>query len=1267
MPLMLRIKRAVCLLLALCLLPYGSAFSATSVSPEPHSPSQQVPDLASFILPETLGRVSEKFQGDPESPVIFLIQDAHAVPEAQARIRELLEHLQSVYGTPVAGLEGVVTQLDPLILRSFPDRQVLEEALAEIHERGELAGPSAAAVLSPQASDYEGLEERELYEEGLAFFLEAQRVRALSESALREVRMALEEKKRAAYSPVLLSLDAASRDFYQGRRPLIDLLRMLERVQPPPAGSQIELVLRQEARDKEESARNTSQLRDFARSLQRHYETLPQDHAVREKERALNEYLQLFQTSQTSAQDFALFLYEASRGLPVEQNFPDSYRGGLWASKRLRQLEGTDFFREFAAYAASVKDSLLRNADERALDEASQRLDRAEKWVRLELTFEEWREVENRRAEFEQGLPPDSLQAAEAFYRNAEARDGVMMSRLGAIFQRRRDLSASVVAGGFHTAGLTEALRRQKISFAVVTPEMTSIPEDSPYERQMSGDVSWRSYFRYEKGEVPLYDAFIRGLRDRLMALTDERSGAEASRYVLKRWRDQILRELALRGEIEDASRYTRFLDETAERYRSGRTPGVERVERFIEELKALEKNGALNEQNIARLLMPASRPAEAVQAALEPGARWGGPLLKIERAPEGLTVRVDSEAVSRRVRDFLNESRSELRASSPEDLITQLSQQADLQQLLLKGQSPPLSLSAAEKETLAWAFRAGYVSKSAVFLTLKGMLVTLGFKGMPWDDLAIARAFPALGDYREDALAYLFSRANAGSDSALLALAVIFRDNSASLPEKPLLELRQLIHSRIVTGKKEVYLALSFIQDHIELSDIELKKDLDLIAQGASIYGFGIRAALYVPRADDAELFTWLESVQVTLDALTQNKTAQAQSQTSALYNLRGLGKIATMVDEPTRDKIFNPLFSAAVQTQSGVLELGALEALAEAYPALSTSQKGRVAVLLQKKNAAGGESSEFALLAVQRIRAGIEESKVKADGKTESDLAGLSSLVKSPDLSGALEAILEKHKRDKAAQFVKAMEEKYNAQIFKLAEEGNPKAVEALGYLYAMVPTMEKAKIADLLSTLLEKDGAAGNAAVKAFGTFFAILGEHDRESVFAELKSKAENFNEGAILGLVKIARYYKDNNRQDRFQSIFDLVIGLSQSAYPGSLAAYGKLAAMSGKQSVVEKAYNFLSDAEEPEALLGLAGLYQTIFDLGIKKEISTKIFHEVVAGKPYAMEALGDLGEAASFLNKIKMLMTIRRHFFLRLFPASIPTAFLPWLRFSGL
>lgn len=145
------------------------------------------------------------------------------------------------------------------------------------------------------------------------------------------------------------------------------------------------------------------------------------------------------------------------------------------------------------------------------------------------------------------------------FYRNALSRETVLGNRMLELLKQKKQPSALLVAGGFHTEGLKRLLSNRGAGWLVISPAVREIPQVSRYRERMKGDFSWNRYFRAQQGVVSPYDAFSQAVRDKLL----RRSGSKLE--ALKLWRDQIVRDLSDQGRIDFAGDYLHFVDAAAQ------------------------------------------------------------------------------------------------------------------------------------------------------------------------------------------------------------------------------------------------------------------------------------------------------------------------------------------------------------------------------------------------------------------------------------------------------------------------------------------------------------------------------------------------------------------------------------------------------------------------------------------------------------------------------------------------------------------------------
>lgn len=588
-------------------------------------------DLGEIRIPPNIGKLEESSNAGER--LVILVQDAHAIPDAQKNIRNIIDFFQEKYGLDTVALEGTTAKLNARIFRSFPDKQLLKDVFSDYLHQGELTGTAMAAIFNKREARFEGIEDLKLYEEGYAYYLDTLERREKIETILADQNKKLVSEKERAYSSALLEVDRALKDFHSGDLDLMKVIELLAAIQPPPAGSELELLLKEKESGGESRAPIETEVKSLAHQIKEFFMAKPFA-GKREAVTAFNEKLQAFQTSQLTAEEFAVYLKDLCRDMKLPFQFSGDLSARVKEQKKIQDIEGTRFFGQFEEYARRVKESLMKSSLERGLDRETQRLYLLERLAKMELTRQQWHQVTSfaNHGEFigpnniqlttedtERLIPEPDLRKLFSshllFYRNSEARDEVFVKNILGLMKGRPRAAAGrqavlLVAGGFHTEGLISRLKKEGVSYFLIMPGIKSLPDEISYVDHMRGLVSWKDYFELENGKVNVYKAFVRHTRDKLMELAAQpMKGITRSGNILKEWRDSIIRDLAAQGQIAEAGQYTRFIDEKAR-------PGgeadqekdlSEKMERFVAGLKDLEARGQLSEQNIMRLLRPAA------------------------------------------------------------------------------------------------------------------------------------------------------------------------------------------------------------------------------------------------------------------------------------------------------------------------------------------------------------------------------------------------------------------------------------------------------------------------------------------------------------------------------------------------------------------------------------------------------------------------------------------------------------------------------------
>ncbi|MBI3999082.1 MAG: hypothetical protein HY351_00555, partial [Candidatus Omnitrophica bacterium] len=89
-----------------------------------------------------------------------------------------------------------------------------------------------------------------------------------------------------------------------------------------------------------------------------------------------------------------------------------------------------------------------------------------------------------------------AVQSAEAFYKNAQERDLKLFGNIKRILETERIKSAFLVAGGFHSPGMTAEFRKRKIPFVSITPQISDQTIYDRYFARIAGKRATVEEFR---------------------------------------------------------------------------------------------------------------------------------------------------------------------------------------------------------------------------------------------------------------------------------------------------------------------------------------------------------------------------------------------------------------------------------------------------------------------------------------------------------------------------------------------------------------------------------------------------------------------------------------------------------------------------------------------------------------------------------------------------------------------------------------------------
>lgn len=301
----------------------------------------------------------------------------------------------------------------------------------------------------------------------------------------------------------------------------------------------------------------------------------------------LNQKRQAFDQGTLSAGDFLFELSRLAGKQGVRLDLSSHHKTALRLRRKIQNLQGQKLWEELERLEKAAMGIFKADDGQKKLAAQYQRLDGMELLVKLELTRSQWDEgkldgrFSRKPGDQKQGeaahelrprrtaVPEPKLARARAakppaeagwtnlspfveFYRLAEMRDEKIFEN----FKKKLESSGRsgvLVAGGFHMPALIQKLEAAGYGYALVTPRIEALPEESHYEPIMRGELSYASRGTKET----LFDAFTRKMSKQLLENRNPRDSAQ----ILKLWREQVIRGLAEIGQLDRARFYTEPID----------------------------------------------------------------------------------------------------------------------------------------------------------------------------------------------------------------------------------------------------------------------------------------------------------------------------------------------------------------------------------------------------------------------------------------------------------------------------------------------------------------------------------------------------------------------------------------------------------------------------------------------------------------------------------------------------------------------------------
>ena len=451
-------------------------------------------------------QIRDFYQANGRSTVV-LLEDVHLNKEAQGHLSHAIKAFGDVPGpAPVlVGLEGANGAFLYDVYKKFPDPTVATDVADSFLESGEISGPAHAGFTSyamegKRGLSFWGVDNDDLYRQNVAAYKNTKSIKNRVARELASLAREVEGEKGRAFSPELQTFDAAVMAYRAGSLPMADYLKLLT-----AANGSLSICAETFLQ-----ASTMEKTIDFKRIEAER--TLVLEKLIKKlNDKDLSELVGLSLAYQNGVVGFADYYKELKatcerKGVSLARtpHFDEYIRYVLLTDG----IKTETLLKEINSLENQAFNRLTTDEHQKNLVAQSRFVYLAGKLIDFSLTTGEWNDYKNAPGNWrlapannnpssQSPVASSTLSPFERFYTSAEARNEKMVENLLGAGNREPFLSV-LVAGGFHTDGLTRLLKEKGISYLVASPRITKL--------DVNNETHYLSVFDREK--TPLEKIF---------------------------------------------------------------------------------------------------------------------------------------------------------------------------------------------------------------------------------------------------------------------------------------------------------------------------------------------------------------------------------------------------------------------------------------------------------------------------------------------------------------------------------------------------------------------------------------------------------------------------------------------------------------------------------------------------------------------------------------------------------------------------------------
>ena len=463
-------------------------------------------DISSIYIPENIGKVVEAYEAPNAKRLVAHIQDLHCNPEAAFNLANILEILVKDYGLNLVCSEGAEGEVDTSSVSGFPDPQTREKVAKLFVNSGELTGEEYLSITKYPKLPIWGIENKDIYFQNIDEFNKIMAFNPDSTAFINKVKGALDNLKPKAYSKKILELDKKYAEYEKSETDSSGYMDYLVKLNPLGAGKYKNIGIFRETMQLEKEI-SQEKIIDESQALLIKLQPA-MDPGNKSEIDTLTAKAALFKDKKISPYSFYSYLDELSNKYIKDQlsSYP-AFRKYVNYLNKVNSLDSVALFQEIDDLTYDTKDFLSESAAQKDFIKADRNIKTLGDLFNITVSNEQYNYyLKNKDTcnvnffksiitglsgdsgiDYNPGIIDNHLPELEHFYDIAYKRDVAMSGNALKKIEEANSKVTAIVTGGFHTQGITKALKDSGYSYIVISPYSKTPIDEANYRFLLSG------------------------------------------------------------------------------------------------------------------------------------------------------------------------------------------------------------------------------------------------------------------------------------------------------------------------------------------------------------------------------------------------------------------------------------------------------------------------------------------------------------------------------------------------------------------------------------------------------------------------------------------------------------------------------------------------------------------------------------------------------------------------------------------------------------